>query len=337
MSEMIFKNLKRKVLIKVMVLMMPLLLFFLIIVAPVIMIISSQGSSTSGSSDDTGTAKVSAQVLTWKPIVESYANEFKIPQYVNLILAVIQQESSGTLIDVMQSSEGKYNKNYPHIPNGITDSKYSIYCGIQELRDDITESGATGPNDILGISLALQGYNFGDGYISYAKTNGGYSLASAEAFSSMEAAKNGWSSYGDIDYVPHVLRYYSTSGNSGGGSGKLATVIQIAQSELGKDYVYGTAGPNTFDCSGLVYWCYSHSGFKITRETAQDYYNESTKTTNPDVGDLVFFGTPSNIHHIGIYIGNGQMIDAPQTGETVQIQSYNWSDFAGFGKYNNQN
>ena len=65
------------------------------------------------------------------------------------------------------------------------------------------------------IKLALQGYNFGNGYISWAKTNyGGYSYANAVEFSTMQAARLGWDSYGDTQYPAHVLRYYPTEERS---------------------------------------------------------------------------------------------------------------------------
>lgn len=69
------------------------------------------------------------------------------------------------------------------------------------------DAGCTSPLDTATPELALQGYNLGTGYIVWAKSQGGYSQANAEEFSQMEAAKMGWSSYGDADYVPHVLRY----------------------------------------------------------------------------------------------------------------------------------
>ena len=81
--------------------------------------------------------------------------------YVDLILALMMQESSGQGTDVMQSSEGAYNTQYPQTPNGITDVDYSIACGIQELKYSMTKADVTGPNDIANIKLALQGYNFG--------------------------------------------------------------------------------------------------------------------------------------------------------------------------------
>ena len=323
----------RKLLIIVMAIMLPLLLLIIITYATTILILMAQNNN-SISDVNIENLNVSAQVLAWKPDVEKYAKQFGISQYDNLILAIIQQESGGVSIDVMQSSECAYNTQYPKVSNGITDPDYSIYCGVQELKEDLTKAGVKNPNDTKDISLAIQSYNFGEGFIDFAKSRGGYSLTVAQAFSNMEAQKNGYSNYGDSNYVAHVLRYYtSISTNKNNGSGQLAKVVQIAESEEGKQYVYGASGPNTFDCSGLVYYCYQNAGFKIQRLTAQDYYNESTETNNPEIGDLVFFGDASSIHHIGIYVGNNQMIDAPNSNEVVQVQNYNWSDFAGFGTY----
>ena len=289
MAEKIFNTLIRKILIKVMVIMLPLLLLIIIAYATTILIIMGQNNS-SISDVNIGNLNVSAQVLAWKPEVEKYAKQFGISQYDNLILAIIEQESGGVSIDVMQSSECAYNTQYPKVPNGITDPDYSIYCGVQELKEDLIKAGVKNPNDTKDISLALQTYNFGEGFIAFAKSKGGYSLTVAQAFSNMEAQKNGYSSYGDINYATKVLKYYTNS-STNNGIGKLAKVIEIAQSEEGKQYVFGASGPNTFDCSGLVYYCYQNAGFKIQRLTAQDYYNESTETNNPEIGDLVFLVT----------------------------------------------
>ena len=102
--------------------------------------------------------------------VEELADQYDMTEYVDLIMAVMMQESSGRGLDVMQSSEGQFNTEYPREPNGITDPSYSIACGIQELRHALILAEASGPRDISAIELALQGYNFGaDSYFAFMK------------------------------------------------------------------------------------------------------------------------------------------------------------------------
>jgi cell wall-associated NlpC family hydrolase len=109
-------------------------------------------------------------------------------------------------------------------------------------------------------------------------------------------------------------------------------VVQFALSQVGIPYVYGGESPAGYDCSGLVQAAFGSVGITLPR-VAQDQYNagpelSSTATLLP--GDVVFFGTgPTNITHDGIYIGNGQMVDAPHTGANVRVESYQWTDFVG--------
>jgi hypothetical protein len=162
----------------------------------------------SGSDEAAGSMPLSGSVGNDRQLVEQLAGQYGMQDYINLILAVMQQESGGQGGDPMQAAEGPYNTQYPHKPNGITDPSYSIQCGIQELKASLQLVGCTSPTDMVAIDLALQGYNFGSGFITWAQPRGGYSEVNAQAFSQMEAADLGWSSYGDPDYVPHVLRYY---------------------------------------------------------------------------------------------------------------------------------
>ena len=109
----------------------------------------------------------------------------------------------------MQASECGHNTQYPRTPGGITDPEYSIAVGIQNLADCLQTAGAESPIDLEHIQLALQGYNFGSGYITWAlQKYGEYSRANAVEFSMKMAEQMGWNSYGDKQYVPHVLRYY---------------------------------------------------------------------------------------------------------------------------------
>ena len=116
------------------------------------------------------THQINAACEAYRDEVSSEAAQYDMSDYVDLILAVMMQESSGQGTDPMQSSEGAYNTRYPQQPNGITDPSYSISCGIQELKYALEKAVCTGPTDLSKIRLALQAYNFGaDSYFAYLK------------------------------------------------------------------------------------------------------------------------------------------------------------------------
>jgi cell wall-associated NlpC family hydrolase len=99
----------------------------------------------------------------------------------------------------------------------------------------------------------------------------------------------------------------------------------IALRYLGVRYVYGGASPSGFDCSGLVMYVYAQLGISLPHYTVAQW-NATQPVSSPEPGDLVFF---DGLGHVGIYIGNGQMVDAPHTGSVVRIDS-----ISGFGAYN---
>ena len=101
-------------------------------------------------------------------------------------------------------------------------------------------------------------------------------------------------------------------------------IVDYARSFLGVDYVYGGTSPSGFDCSGLVYYCYRHFGYSVNRTaTAQSYNGVVVSSSELQPGDLIFFGSVSGgyITHVGIYVGNGQFLHAPHTGDVVKISS----------------
>jgi cell wall-associated NlpC family hydrolase len=88
--------------------------------------------------------------------------------------------------------------------------------------------------------------------------------------------------------------------------------LTVAKQQLGKPYLWGAAGPSKYDCSGLMIYSFKKVGKSIPR-VAQDQYNKSTKISSSSrrLGDLIFFGTSKrNIVHVGMYMGNGNMVDA---------------------------
>ena len=116
------------------------------------------------------------------------------------------------------------------------------------------------------------------------------------------------------------------------------SAVNFAIDKIGLPYVWGgngTGGADPgFDCSGLTTAAYGSAGVKLMR-TADTQFRSVPHVTDPQLGDLIFFGEPATkIHHVGLYIGNQQMIDAPQTGQAVQVHQYRkqGDDYAGAGR-----
>lgn len=104
--------------------------------------------------------------------------------------------------------------------------------------------------------------------------------------------------------------------------------LRYALGKRGDPYVWGAAGPNAFDCSGLVKWAYAQVGISLPHYTVYQFNSgEHISRSQLEPGDLVFFY--SDIGHVGMYIGNGLMVDAPTFGEPVQVQPVMWNVFVG--------
>ncbi|WFE98390.1 C40 family peptidase [Micromonospora sp. WMMD987] len=107
------------------------------------------------------------------------------------------------------------------------------------------------------------------------------------------------------------------------------TAIATACAQVGDPYVWGATGPNSFDCSGLTQFAYKAAGISLTHFTGAQW-NEGKAIPRSEArpGDLVFFF--SDLHHVGLYLGNDMMVHAPRTGKPVQVASINNMPVAGF-------
>lgn len=236
-----------------------------VVIILIVVLLGCAVSLFGGGSGSNAYTPVSAEVEAYEPFIQKYAKQYGIPEYVELIKAVMMQESGGRGLDPMQAAEGSFNTRYPHEPNGIKDPEYSIECGVQELKAALISAEVENPIDMEHIKFALQGYNFGNGYISWAKTNySGYSYANAVEFSTMQASRLGWDSYGDTQYPAHVLRYYpyGRAFTSGGNQ----TIVEVALTQLGNEggqpywSWYGFEGRVEW-CACFVSWCADQCGY----------------------------------------------------------------------------
>ena len=314
-----------------------------VVIILIVVLLGCAVSLFGGGSDSTSYTPVSAEVEAYTPLIQKYAKQYGIPEYVELIKAVMMQESGGKGSDPMQAAEGSFNKKYPHQPNGIKDPEYSIECGVQELKAALTSAEVESPIDMERIKLALQGYNFGNGYISWAKTNyGGYSYANAVEFSAMQAAKLGWEKYGDTQYPAHVLRYYPYG--RAFTSGVNQAIVEVALTQLGNEggqpywSWYGFDGRVEW-CACFVSWCadqcgYLESGIIPKFSLCSDGVNWfkgkgqwQDKNYEPQAGDLIFFdwGNDGSIDHVGIVekCENGTVYTVEgNSGDACRQQSY---------------
>ena len=289
-----------------------------VVIIMIVVLLGSAVAMFGGGSESNTYTQVSAEVEAYDPLIRQYAKQYGIPEYVELIKAVMMQESGGRGLDPMQAAEGSFNTKYPHEPNGIKDPEYSIQCGVQELKAALTSAEVESPIDMEHIKLALQGYNFGNGYISWAKTNyGGYSYANAVEFSTQQAQRLGWDSYGDTQYPAHVLRYYPY-GRAFTAGGNQA-IVEVALTQLGNQggqpyWSWYGFNSRVEWCACFVSWCADQCGYIESGLVPKfagcvdgaNWFKSNGKwqdrTYEPKTGDIIFFDWEGDgtTDHVGI-------------------------------------
>ena len=274
------------------------------------------GAAFSSSSENS--ESLSDEVLAYTSVIQQYASQYGIPEYVSAIQAIMMQESGGRGTDPMQCSESPYNTRFPHTPGSITDPDYSIEVGVQTFADCIRQAGCSSPQDLDKLKLAWQGYNYGNGYIGWALQRGGYTEANALQFSQEQAASHGWSSYGDPQYVPHVMRYYSGGSLFAGLFGN-QQIVSVAMGQLGNSGGQKFWSWYGFDsrvewCACFVSWCADQSGliasgnvpkFSLCSDGVSWFQGKNkwqSGGTTPTAGMIIFFDRDHDgtSDHVGI-------------------------------------
>ena len=287
---------------------------FLLVFILIVGIIAGAAFSSSSESSES----LSEEVLAYTSVIQQYASQYGIPEYVSAIQAIMMQESGGRGTDPMQCSESPYNTKFSHSPGSITDSNYSIEVGVQTFADCISQAGCSSPQDMDKLKLAWQGYNYGNGYIGWALQRGGYTEANALQFSQEQAASHGWSSYGDPEYVPHVMRYYSGGSLFSGLFGN-QQIVSVAMGQIGNSGGQKFWSWYGFDshvewCACFVSWCADQSGliasgnvpkFSLCSDGVTWFQGKNkwqSGGTTPSAGMIIFFDWDHDgiSDHVGI-------------------------------------
>ena len=114
-----------------------------------------------------------------------------------------------------------------------------------------------------------------------------------------------------------------------GGSDRAAQAVAAAMAKVGSSYVWGTSGPNTFDCSGLTSYAYRQVGINLSRSSRAQWQSAGRKVSKSELrpGDLVFYYSP--VSHVGLYIGGGKIVDAANPRSGVRVTSLDSMPFTG--------
>ena len=235
-------------------------------------------------------------------------------------------------VTVLSTSNGWSKINY-NGKTGYVDSSY-LQSTVPGSTDDNTNNETTGTTKYVNTTSGLN-VRSGAG-TSYSKLG---KLEYKEKVTVLSTS-NGWSKInynGKTGYVDSSYLQSTVPGSNGNNannnnntvSTKANEVIAYAKTLLGKPYVWGAQGPNSFDCSGFTYYVFKNkAGIVLPRtSSAQSKYGTYVSKSNLKAGDLVFFDTnganDGNVSHVGMYIGNGQMIHASYGQKKIVIANFN--------------
>lgn len=246
---------------------------------------------------------LSPEVIVYEETITRYAEENGIEDIVTILEAIMMQESKGLGDDPMQCSESVFNTKYPRVPNGISDPEYSIECGVKTFADCLNRANVKDKSDTEHLYLAIQGYNYGNGYIEWAISNfGGYSKYNAQLFSDEMKAKLNASTYGDPEYVDHVMQYVPVTFRGGINPNFNNMEAWITKNPYARAGLYGQC---TWFAWGRFYELYGYdpgftgNGWNCVDQLIAAHPDLFERSLSPKPGS-VFSGI--GVNHVGIVI-----------------------------------
>ena len=231
--------------------------------------------------------------------------------------SVITKLSKGTVVDVLESASNGWKK--VKTSNGTTGWVSGSYLTTGVVEYPSTDNSTSQTSYKATVTADSLNVRKGAG-------------TSYSVIDVLESASNGWkkikTSNGTIGWVSgSYLANCVVEQPSTPSTNKVQAVIDLAHKQLGKPYVWGAEGPNSFDCSGLIYYVYKNAaGITLPRTSSAQYSaGVAVSRSNLKAGDLIFSSTDGtgNITHVAIYVGDGQMIHAPRNGKNVEKVSIN--------------
>ncbi|SCH19004.1 C40 family peptidase [Romboutsia sp. 1001713B170207_170306_H8] len=242
--------------------------------------------------------------------------------------------SKGTQVNIHDTQDGWHKVNLANGSTGWVHGDYVSVSGESSTpstggtQESISNKYGTVNTSSLNVRSGA-GTNYsrigsvklGQQYNIVGSLNGWYQI-------DLKNGSTGWVSGQYLNVSDGTVSNESNSNNSSTTISSAAErAVALARQQLGKPYGWGAEGPNSFDCSGLTYYVYKQQGITLPRSSkSQATYGTTVSKSELMPGDLVFFNTNgSGISHVGIYIGDGNMINATKPGDVVKISNINSS------------
>ena len=249
--------------------------------------------------------------------------------------AVIKTLSKGTEVTVVSSSNGWSKVNVGGV-SGYVSSDYLSSTKPSTGSSSSNESTSNTASTMYTTDRLNLRKGAGTSYSVITTLDKGIAVtvhSSSNGWSKVSV--NGMTGYVSSSYLSSTKPSNSSSSTDSSTSSKVDKVLNFASQQLGKPYVWGAQGPNSFDCSGLTYYVYKNAaGITLPRTSVeQSKYGTTVSKSNLKAGDLIFFDTSGpndgGVSHVGIYVGNGQMIHASSSQKKivkVSVETSYWNN-----------
>ena len=248
--------------------------------------------------------------------------------------SVVTKAYKGDKVELLESSNGWYKIKLSSGKVGWASSDY--ITKINNSNNDSSNNNSQSGTSISGygkVTASTLNVRSGAG-TSYSVVTKAYKGDKVELLESLNgwykiklsSGKIGWAS---SDYITKIDNSNNNTENETPSIDKAQAIVNLAMKQLGKPYVWGAEGPNSFDCSGLIYYVYKNAaGISLPRTSIEQSRTGTTiSMSNLKLGDLIFSSTDGSgsVNHVGIYVGNNEMIHAPKAGDVVKKSKMNTS------------
>ena len=249
--------------------------------------------------------------------------------------AVIKTLSKGTEVTVVSSSNGWSKVNVGGV-SGYVSSDYLSSTKPSTGSSSSNESTSNSTSTMYTTDRLNLRKGAGTSYSVITTLDKGIAVtvhSSSNVWSKVSV--NGMTGYVSSSYLSSTKPSNSSSSTDSSTSSKVDKVLNFASQQLGKPYVWGAQGPNSFDCSGLTYYVYKNAaGITLPRTSVeQSKYGTTVSKSNLKAGDLIFFDTSGpndgGVSQVGIYVGHGQMIHASSSQKKivkVSVETSYWNN-----------